>query len=308
MSAGSATSRPATSGRPRQQGGPATPVSPGHDRGIDRALGPLGETMPSDTLALADVLELSDLLLKSGKVRLRITSRSMVPALRPGDEIFVDPVPVETLQTGNLILFEHGGQLICHRLVQVFTNGTLTTQADAVAPGTQRGYRQVYEAQGRGGGYVATHCDEPITREQVLGRVRAIRRRTVWVGLKKTLQSALVPLLLRRLPLLQRVKVYRVLMRPIIAPFLSYHLGVAQGTRWHTWQRLDVNVGLPTLEPAPRPYLLLVKRGTDVVGGAFLVFKDSTWQCENVSVRMRYRGLGIESALARWAHLLFNGK
>jgi len=284
MSAGSATSRPATSGRPRQEGGPATPAPPGHDREVDRALGPLGETMPSDTLAFADVLELSDLLLKSGKVRLRITSRSMVPTLRAGDEIAVEPVPFEALRTGDVILFELMGQLICHRLVEV-SNGRLLTRGDAASSGGLW-----------------------IGRDQVLGKVVNIRRRTVWVGLKETLQSALVPLLLRRLPLLQRVKVYRVLMRPIIAPFLSYHLGVAQGTRWHTWQRLDVNVGLPTLEPAPRPYLLLVKRGTDVVGGAFLVFKDSTWQCENVSVRMRYRGLGIESALARWAHLLFNGK
>ncbi len=281
---------PCTRHRPRYTaggpGGAATHAPPGRGQALGREFGPRGEAMPSDTVGVGDLLELSDLLLKWGKVRLRIASRSMVPTLRPGDEIVVEPVSVEALRTGDVILFELKGQLICHRLVEMpECPSALLTRGDAASSGGLW-----------------------IGRDQVLGKVVNIRRRTVWVGLKETLQSALVPLLLRRLPLLQRVKVYRVLMRPIIAPFLSYHLGVAQGTRWHTWQRLDVNVGLPTLEPAPRPYLLLVKRGTDVVGGAFLVFKDSTWQCENVSVRMRYRGLGIESALARWAHLLFNGK
>lgn len=237
---------------------------------------------PSDTVAFIDLPELSDLLLKLGKVDLRIASGSMVPTLWPGDEIAVEPLPREALRTGDLILFKQHGQLICHRLVEVST-GLLLTRGDAT-----------------------TGTGERISLTQVLGKVVGIRKRTVWVGLKARLQRTVVPPLLRWLPSLQESKAYGVLLRPLAASFLSYHLGVAQGSRWYQWRRLDVTASLPTLEPEARPHLLVAKRGTSVAGWAFLAFKHPTWQCENVSVRIRYHGLGIESALARWAHLLFN--
>ena len=236
----------------------------------------------SDRLALTDVPELTDLLLASGKVRLRIASRSMVPTLRPGDEIVVEPVPTEALLTGDLILFRHQGQLICHRLVEISGHPpTCLTRGEA------------------------THsCGERIGRDQVLGKVVSIRKRALWVGWKETAKRVLTPPLLRWVPRLQRLRAYRLFVRPLVAPALSYHLGLAQGTRWYEWQELGKENGFPVLPPSARPHLLIAKRGKDVVGSGVLIFKNSGWQCEDLSVRLRYRGLGVESDLGCLSRLL----
>ncbi len=238
--------------------------------------------MPSDSLPLADLLEVSDLLLTSGHVRLRIASLSMAPTLRLGDEIAVQPVSSEDIRVGDLILYAHRGQLICHRLVEVSGQpARWLTRGDA-----------------------AGCAGERISPDRVLGKVVSIRKRTLWVGLKETLQSAFVLALLRWLPRLHQLRAYRVLMRPLVVPFLSYHLGLAEGSRWYRWQALGKENGIPALPPSARPHLLLAKRGTRVVGWAFLVRRNAGWQCEDVYVRIRYRGLRLETDLARTAHRL----
>lgn len=239
----------------------------------------------SDTLTFADLLEVADLLLKFDRVRLRITSRSMVPALRPDDEIVVRPVPLEQLRVGDIILFEHNGQLICHRLVEKRDEVTwLTRGDDAGGPGEQVG------------------------QDQVLGKVVAVRKRGVWLAAKDALQRACLPFLLRWLPRLQRLKAYRVLIRPLVSPFLSYRLGLAQGARWYNWQELQKDKRLPLLPRSGRPHLLIGKRGKDVVGWSVLSFRNSEWWSEDVYVRLRYRGLGVETDLARVAGAIANAQ
>ena len=240
--------------------------------------------MLSDRVSFEDVPELSDLLLKLGKVRLHIASGSMAPALKPGDEIAVEPVSTEALEPGDLLLFRQNGRLICHRLVEI-SPGLLRTRGDAT------------------GG-----LGEHIASDQVLGKVVNLRRRTPWVGLKIDVKRALAPPLIRGLACLQKLKPYRWLMQPLAAPLLSYHLGVSQGAYRHKWQRVDSPAELPRLEPATRAHVLMVRCGASVAGWASLVFHNSAWQCENITVRIRYRGLGIESGLAHWAHLLFNAQ
>jgi len=242
--------------------------------------------MPSDRVALTDLPELSDLLLRLGKVRLRVAGRSMAPTLKPGDAIAVQPVPIEALRTGDLILFEHEGQLVCHRLVGLSDDGsTLLTRGDATSsPG------------------------ERIGLDRVLAKVVAIRKRTVLAGLKEALQSALVPVCHRWLPRLQRLMLYRILLRPLVAPFVSYHLGLAEGSRWYRWHALESGNGFPQLSPLARPHLLLAKRGKDVVGWGVLSFDESAWQCEEVYIRLRYRGLGVESDVGRLARLILDAQ
>lgn len=68
--------------------------------------------------SFSEYLGVSDLLLKSGRIRLRIVSGSMVPTLHPGDEITVEPLAQETpLRRGDILLVHDQGNLICHRLV-----------------------------------------------------------------------------------------------------------------------------------------------------------------------------------------------
>ncbi len=135
--------------------------------------------MNGDTVTLAQLPDLSDLLLTSGKVRLRIASRSMVPTLRPGDEIVVARVTAELPQPGDLVLFEQRGQLICHRVVTVSGHAILTRGDATRSPG------------------------EWIHRTHVIGKVVGIKKRAVWVGLSGRLRR-LGPGLLRWIPRLRR--------------------------------------------------------------------------------------------------------
>ena len=239
---------------------------------------------PETVVAFTDLPELRDLLLASGKLRVHTVGRSMIPTLRSGDEIIVEPVPIEALRPGDLILFQGGRELVCHRLVEV-SGGALLTRGDA---GLSAGER------------IAPH--------QVLGKVVEIRQRTLWVGVKFTLQSALLPLLLHCLRRLQRLEAYRSLLRPLVAPGLSYHLRLAQGALRYDWLELPKDDGLPVLPRSARPHLLVARRGETDVGWSVLVFRDSAWRCETLYVRLRYRGLGLESDLGRLTRLVLRAR
>ena len=239
--------------------------------------------MPSDTLGLTDLPELSDLLLGSGQARLRIAGSSMAPTLRPGDEIEAEPVRTDEIRVGDLVLFEQRGRLICHRLVT--KSAMCRTRGD------------------RGGG-----PGEWIRPEQILGRVSTIHRRPPWRALKESLRSALLPTAVRWLLRVQGLALYRVLIRPVVAPSLSFSLGIAEGSRWYRWQELGREPCVPALPPSSRPHLVLAKRRTKLAGWAFLIWRNPDWQSADAHVRIRYRGLGVERALAGVVSRLVGGQ
>jgi len=235
--------------------------------------------MPIDTHSLAELPEVSDLLLKLGKVRLRIVSRSMVPTLRPGDEIAVEPASTKELSPDDIVLFRQDGQLVCHRLVAFSEDdGALLTRGDAANS-------------------EENPAGERVAADRLLGRVVGIRRRSTWVGLKETVKETFFPLLSRWLPHLQRLSAYRLLIRPLALRGLSYHVGLASGSRWYDWQELGEARDSAALPPTSRPHLLIAKCGSELVGWSRLVPTISGWQPEGPHVRMRYRGLGLESDL-----------
>src|SRR5256885_5885536 len=111
----------------------------------------------SDRLGLADLHEISDLLLRSGLFCFRVASWSMYPAVWKGDQLTVEPASPTSLQAGDVILFHQCGQLICHRVVALDTAGAETrgiTKSDA-----------------------ATGCGEGIRPDQGLGRGVTVTRR-----------------------------------------------------------------------------------------------------------------------------------
>jgi len=238
-----------------------------------------------ETLALIDQPEIRDLVLASATTRLRIASRSMVPTLRPGDEIAVAPAPIVALQPGDLILFHVGRELVCHRLVGM-SEGALLARGDATS----------------------SESGELIAPHQLLGKVVEIRKRKLLAGVKATFESALLPRVLRWLRCLQGLKTYRVLLRPLVAPGLSYYLGLAQGALRYEWLQLQTDNAFPILPRSTRPHLLVGRwRGTDV-GWSVLVFRDSAWRCEKLYMRLRYRGLGLEWDLGRLTRLLLQAR
>lgn len=115
---------------------------------------------------LTDLIDISDILLKHNMIKLRVVSGSMHPAVRAGDLLHVEPVPVEELQPGDILLCHNHGQLICHRLAGKFTDmgkPYVITKGD-----------------------ISPKCDPPLAADRVLGRVTGIRRgsrlRYVWLS------------------------------------------------------------------------------------------------------------------------------
>ena len=229
--------------------------------------------MTPRAVSLGELREIDHLLLELGAVRLRIASRSMVPTLRPGDEVVVRPVG--DLRPGDLVLFRAGTDLVCHRLVAQSDDGALLTRGDATSSG------------------------ERVCADQVIGRVTEVRRRGAWTAVKSLVRAALLPALVRELECLQRWPVYRRLLRPLVARGLSYDLGLARGNFRYEWRALQRGGGFPALPASARPHLLVVRRGASDVGWSVLVSGDSGWRCEASYVRLRYRGLGIDADLER---------
>ena len=107
-------------------------------------------------------------LLRQGKIRFRIASSSMVPALMPGDLVRLEPASITMLKAGDVIVLKDSrGALICHRMVRRFQEEGrywIVTKGDR-----------------------STHEDAPVEQDQIVGRVAAVLRprivhRFLWYG------------------------------------------------------------------------------------------------------------------------------
>jgi len=234
----------------------------------------------SDRLGLTDLLEISDLLLRSQTFRFRVTSWSMSPALRKGDRLTVEPVSPAQLQVGDLILFHHRGRLICHRLVAVQENGAgprLITRGDATAG-----------------------CDAPLQADQVLGRVVAVKRSGLRIGSlalrvdrwREQITDRVAQALLR----LQGFRPYRQIMRGLVSRGFEYSIGVPEGRRWYRYERLCRDRGAPGLN-SNHGFHLLAKLAGSTVASLHAVRRGEDYWLEAFYVRLRYRGLGVASQL-----------
>lgn len=67
-----------------------------------------------------------DLAAHTSPLRLRVNGVSMVPLLKSGDYVTVEPVPYPSLCVGDVIAFRHGRDTITHRIVALTPQGALT--------------------------------------------------------------------------------------------------------------------------------------------------------------------------------------
>jgi hypothetical protein len=74
-------------------------------------------------------------LRRTGREELRLLSGSMAPLLKPGDHVLVVLPSARRLWPGDLVVFQEGGQLVCHRLRAIYAPGRYLQKGDASLQG-----------------------------------------------------------------------------------------------------------------------------------------------------------------------------
>jgi hypothetical protein len=116
---------------------------------------------PDSDLLLAAV----DLMGRAGREGvMRVTGRSMIPTLTPGQRIGVEfgPAP-DALRCGDMLVFKQEGSVLVHRIL-----------GDATRHGGSRKFRS------RGDGVLK--LDPPVEPESIIGRVTAFEHGNRWVS------------------------------------------------------------------------------------------------------------------------------
>jgi signal peptidase I len=105
-------------------------------------------------------------LLKDGyDVRISTCGASMFPLIKTGDKITISPK--SELNARDIIVFNRDEQMVCHRLVRIF----------------ERDGKRYFQTRGDS----FFHLDDPVTADQILGKVIRIERGNVSVPRKMLL-------------------------------------------------------------------------------------------------------------------------
>jgi len=107
----------------------------------------------SPDLGCAATALAAEALVSFGQLRLRVTGTSMLPALRPGDELQFHSRRTESTSLGDIVLFRRANAFVIHRVVAL-SNTELVTQGDALAV-----------------------PDPPVNKADVLGTLVSVTRR-----------------------------------------------------------------------------------------------------------------------------------
>jgi len=104
-----------------------------------------------------------------GRVRVRVTGTSMIPAVWPGDVLVVERRAVEKIQRGEIAVAERAGRLVAHRVISAAPN--CVALAPHAAPASSAVIAPLLT---RGDSQLAP--DEPLHPEELLGTVVLIER------------------------------------------------------------------------------------------------------------------------------------
>ncbi len=146
---------------------------------------------PDPVPVLGEKLELFDEILGRGaRLRVRVSGRSMLPALRPGDVVDLEKVDAGVLRKGDIILFRGrpGGAPVLHRIESVRREAgrpvALRTRGDALAapdeaigPGDVLGKVVAGERRSLVRGFLGRACRRSLMRLRAAARRAAGRLR-----------------------------------------------------------------------------------------------------------------------------------
>lgn len=74
-----------------------------------------------------------EILLERGTATIEISSASMSPELRPGDEVLVEKAGASELRTGDVVVLNAGGTARIHRFLHRKGGRKIVTKGDALA-------------------------------------------------------------------------------------------------------------------------------------------------------------------------------
>ena len=97
-----------------------------------------------------------EVLSSSGRLRLRVTGWSMLPAIFPGDTLVIEPARSESVGKGDIVLFRRDGRLFAHRV-----SGKSGSASD---------FQIVTQGDGM------RNPDPPVSSSQLLGKVSFVVR------------------------------------------------------------------------------------------------------------------------------------
>jgi signal peptidase len=110
----------------------------------------------------------------AGRIRLRVSGASMVPALRPGDLITVESAKAAEISPGEIVVFVLSGRLVVHRVTAKVTAKTDNPREPLLATRGDRARRD----------------DPVVSGGELLGRVTQIERGSRRVRVRNSLSAA----------------------------------------------------------------------------------------------------------------------
>jgi signal peptidase I len=116
----------------------------------------------------------AELVHRFGTARVRVQGTSMLPALRPGDEVELRSTAFNKINGGDIVAFRQAERLFVHRVIERGPNGLLT-QGDAL--------RQ---------------ADVPVSSDQLLGVVVSVLRKGEQVRLQPSFAGRVIATLFSR--------------------------------------------------------------------------------------------------------------
>jgi signal peptidase I len=113
-----------------------------------------------------------------GELRLRVSGSSMLPAIRPGDDLLIQQCCIEQTRPGDIVLFMRHRRLFAHRVISR-SSTCVVTQGDGIA-----------------------EPDRPVTANELLGKVIRVMRRgkTIRHASTLTLPARMAAAFFRRSP------------------------------------------------------------------------------------------------------------
>jgi signal peptidase I len=94
-----------------------------------------------------------DVLRRFGSARLCVQGSSMLPSLRPGDEIQVQSIPLSEIKMGDVVAYRRDERLFVHRVIGTDALGRLVTRGDTLP-----------------------QADAPVSESELLGSIVAVSR------------------------------------------------------------------------------------------------------------------------------------